>query len=61
MSNSAVTGPASATGAMGPDHGYGPDIDHVLLTAEQIQEKIGELAEQVAATTPGARCCWSAS
>ena len=39
---------ASTPGALGPDHGYGPDIDHVLLSEEQIQAKIGELAEQVA-------------
>src|SRR3954453_10179393 len=36
------------TGALGPDHGYGPDIDHVLLSEPQIQEKIAELATQVA-------------
>src|SRR5438270_1492317 len=36
------------TGALGPDHGYGPDIDHVLLSEPQIQEKIAELAAQVA-------------
>ena len=36
------------TGALGPDHGYGPDIDHVLLSEEQIQAKIGELAAQIA-------------
>ena len=40
--------PASAPAGLGPDHGYGPDIDHVLLSEEQIQAKIGELAEQVA-------------
>ena len=28
---------ATSTGALGPDHGYGPDIDHVLLSEEQIQ------------------------
>ncbi|KGH47452.1 hypoxanthine phosphoribosyltransferase [Modestobacter caceresii] len=33
---------------MGPDHGYGPDIDHVLLSEEQIQGKIAELAAQIA-------------
>ncbi len=43
MSESATT-----TGALGPDHGYGPDIDHVLLSEEQIQKKITELAAQVA-------------
>jgi hypoxanthine phosphoribosyltransferase len=36
------------TGALGNDHGYGPDIDHVLLSEEQIQVKITELAEQIA-------------
>ena len=30
----------SSAGRSGPDHGYGPDIDHVLLTEEQIQAKI---------------------
>jgi hypoxanthine phosphoribosyltransferase len=35
-------------GALGPDHGYGPDIDHVLLTQEQIQAKITELAGTIA-------------
>ena len=28
---------ASATVGLGPDHGYGPDIHHVLLSEEQIQ------------------------
>jgi hypoxanthine phosphoribosyltransferase len=42
-----VTEPATKSGALGPDHGYGPDIDHVLLSEEQIQAKIGELAEQI--------------
>ncbi len=47
--------PVSATpaGPLGPDHGYGPDIDHVLLTEEQIQAKIGELADQIAADYAG--------
>ncbi|HEV7869948.1 MAG: hpt [Modestobacter sp.] len=40
--------PAPGTGSLGPDHGYGPDIDHVLLSEEQIQEKIGELAATIA-------------
>ena len=40
--------PASAPAELGNDHGYGPDIDHVLLGEEQIQAKIGELADQVA-------------
>jgi hypoxanthine phosphoribosyltransferase len=43
-----VTDPASAPGGLGPDHGYGPDIDHVLLSEEQIQGKIAELAAEVA-------------
>jgi hypoxanthine phosphoribosyltransferase len=43
-----VTDPDSTTGGLGPDHGYGPDIDHVLLSEAQIQEKITELAAQVA-------------
>jgi hypoxanthine phosphoribosyltransferase len=33
---------------LGRDHGYGPDIDHVLLSEEQIQGKIAELAAQIA-------------
>ena len=40
--------PASAPVELGNDHGYGPDIDHVLLSEEQIQNKITELADQVA-------------
>ena len=43
-----MTDPASTAAGLGPDHGYGPDIDHVLLSEAQIQEKITELAEQVA-------------
>jgi hypoxanthine phosphoribosyltransferase len=43
-----VTEPAIVTGPLGNDHGYGPDIDHVLLSQEQIQEKIAELAADVA-------------
>ena len=39
---------ATSSGALGPDHGYGPDIDHVLLSEAQIQAKIGELATQIA-------------
>ena len=39
---------AQAAGPLGPDHGYGPDIDHVLLSEEQIQGKITELATQIA-------------
>ena len=48
MSNPAVTEPATGNGPLGPDHGYGPDIDHVLLTEEQIQAKIADLAARVA-------------
>lgn len=44
---------APMPGALGPDHGYGPDIDHVLLTEAQIREKISELAAQVAADYVG--------
>ena len=40
-------------GPLGPDHGYGPDIDHVLLSEQQIQEKITELATQIAADYAG--------
>ena len=39
---------AQAPGPLGPDHGYGPDIDHVLLSEEQIQDKITELAARIA-------------
>jgi hypoxanthine phosphoribosyltransferase len=38
---------------LGHDHGYGPDIDHVLLSEEQIREKIGELAAQIATDYAG--------
>ena len=31
-----MTEPATVTGALGNDHGYGPDIDHVLLTEQQM-------------------------
>jgi hypoxanthine phosphoribosyltransferase len=34
--------------AAGNDHGYGPDIHHVLLTEQEIQDKIAELAAEVA-------------
>jgi hypoxanthine phosphoribosyltransferase len=44
---------APTPGALGPDHGYGPDIDHVLLTEEQIRAKIHEMAAQVAADYSG--------
>jgi len=44
---------ASNSGALGPDHGYGRDIDHVLLSEEQIQAKIGELATRIAADYAG--------
>ena len=43
-----MTEPATVTGALGNDHGYGPDIDHVLLTEQQIQDKIAELAAEIA-------------
>ncbi|OMQ14581.1 hypoxanthine phosphoribosyltransferase [Modestobacter sp. VKM Ac-2676] len=38
---------------MGPDHGYGPDIDHVLLSAQQIEDRIEELAAKIAADYAG--------
>jgi hypoxanthine phosphoribosyltransferase len=44
---------AQAAGPLGPDHGYGPDIDHVLLSEEQIQGKIAELAAQIAVDYAG--------
>ena len=53
MSETVTVSGASGPGALGPDHGYGPDIDHVLLTEEQIQGKIAELAVQVAADYAG--------
>jgi hypoxanthine phosphoribosyltransferase len=43
-----VSDPASTPRERGDHHGYGRDIDHVLLTEEQIQGKITALAEQVA-------------
>ena len=48
-----MSDPATSSGALGPDHGYGPDISHVLLSEEQIQGKIGELATQIAADYAG--------
>ena len=39
---------ASGTAELGNHHGYGPDIDHVLLSEEQIQAKIAELAARIA-------------
>ena len=48
-----MTDPATTPGALGPDHGYGPDIDHVTLGEAEIQEKIGELAAQVATDYAG--------
>jgi hypoxanthine phosphoribosyltransferase len=53
VTETATVSGAAGTGALGPDHGYGPDIDHVLLTAEQIQAKIGELAVRVAGDYAG--------
>ena len=46
MSETAST--PAPSGALGPDHGYGPDIDHVLLSEQEIQDKITELAAEVA-------------
>ena len=43
-----MTDTASTPAVLGPDHGYGPDIDHVLLSEEQIQSKITELADRIA-------------
>ena len=42
-----MTESATTSGALGHDHGYGPDIDHILLTEEQLQQKIVELAGQI--------------
>ncbi|GAB3317080.1 hypoxanthine phosphoribosyltransferase [Geodermatophilus aquaeductus] len=43
-----MTETASTPAVLGPDHGYGPDIDHVLLSEQQIQSKITELADRIA-------------
>jgi hypoxanthine phosphoribosyltransferase len=43
-----VSETASTPAGLGPDHGYGPDIDHVLLSEQQIQDKITELADRIA-------------
>jgi len=48
-----VSEPASAAGDFGDHHGYGPDIDHVLIGEEQIEAKIAELARQVEADYEG--------
>ncbi len=48
-----ASSPSSAPAGLGPDHGYGPDIDHVLLSEQDIQAKIGQLAEQVAGDYAG--------
>ena len=53
MPETATVSGAAGSGALGPDHGYGPDLDHVLLSEQQIQGKIGELAAQVAADYAG--------
>ncbi|WP_436689253.1 MULTISPECIES: hypoxanthine phosphoribosyltransferase [unclassified Geodermatophilus] len=45
--------PASAAGDSDNHHGYGPDIDHVLIGEEQIEAKIAELARQVEADYEG--------
>jgi hypoxanthine phosphoribosyltransferase len=47
------TDQASAAPGLGPDHGYGGDIDHVLLTEEQIHAKIAELADRIAGDYAG--------
>ena len=39
--------PASAPAELGNDHGYGPDIDHVLLSEEQIHARLDELAAEI--------------
>lgn len=48
-----VSEAVTTAGALGPDHGYGPDIDHVLLSEEQIRARIGELAAQIATDYAG--------
>ena len=53
MTETATVSGSAGAGPLGPDHGYGPDIDHVLLSEEQIQSKIAELAAQVAADYTG--------
>ena len=47
-SQPAGTEQATGTAGLGPDHGYGPDIHHVLLTEQQIKDKIAGLAADVA-------------
>ena len=44
----AGTDQATGPTGLGPDHGYGPDIHHVLLTEQQIKDKIAALAADVA-------------
>jgi hypoxanthine phosphoribosyltransferase len=48
VTETATVSGAAESGALGPDHGYGPDLDHVLLSREQIQKRIAELAATVA-------------
>ena len=48
-----MTDTASTPAVLGPDHGYGPDIDHVLLSEEQIRAKIVELATTIATDYAG--------
>ena len=45
--------PASSYEALGNHHGYGPDIEQILLSEEQIQAKIAELAEKVSTDYAG--------
>ena len=42
-----MTKPATADGALGPDHGYGPDIDHVLLSEKEIQGRDVLIVEDI--------------
>jgi hypoxanthine phosphoribosyltransferase len=49
----AGTEQATAGAEVEPHHGYGADIDHVLLTEEQIHAKIAELADRIAADYAG--------
>ena len=30
-----------------PEHGYGDDVDHVLITEEQLHNRIAEMADRL--------------
>ena len=33
-----------------PEHGYGDDVDHVLITEEQLHNRIAEMADRLSET-----------